>query len=269
MVTFSLMEYTLLTLRLQHKCLRLQQSRTEEDITCYIENVSAYEFVKAKSGWNQISELFSSKCWVPGSPFISYDAPRRRIRLCVRTPFGGDTKASVTRHLEAAQCSKDPVLLGDTRENRLTSGDQHHNFHPPITTYRRASDSAKVFPIRTKEDSLAVNLWNKFIISALPKILDEPMKTGYTACLVRKGATLETAIPIIRIESPQPPGKSTKENILAMLDRACAPSLQSVDIRVQFCTGSMVYLSGEIEEDEENCRESGDRPLPLPLHNTY
>lgn len=188
----------------------------------------------------------------------------------MRTPFGGDIIASVIRHLDAAQYSKDPVLLGRSPENRLTSGDQHHsNFHLPITTYGKASDSAKVFPIRRKEDSLAVNLWNEFIIPALPKILDEPMKTGYTACLVRKGATLESATPIIRIESPQPPGKSTKENILAMLDSACVPSLQSVKIRIQFCTGSIVYLSGEIEEDEENCEESGDRPLPLPLYNTY
>ena len=220
-------------------------------------------------GWNQISELFSSKCWVPGSPFIAYDASRCRIRLCMRTPFSGDIKASVTRHLEAAQCSKDPVLLGDTRENKLTPGGQHQNsFHSPITTYKRASDSVKLFPIRRKEDCIVVNLWNKYIIPALPKILDTPMKTGYTACLVRKGVTLESAIPIIRIESPHSPGRSTKENIIAMID-ACIPSLQSVNIQVQFCTGSIVYLSGEIEEDGESSGESGDRSLPLPLHNTY
>lgn len=112
-----------------------------------------------------------------------------------------------------------------------------------------------------------MNLGNKSILPALPKILDEPMKTGYTACLVRKGTSFESATPIIRIESPEPPGKSTKENILALLDKAAVSSLPSVKIRVQFCTGSIIHLSGEIEEDEETCGENEDRPLPL--HNYY
>ncbi|KAH8789180.1 hypothetical protein BGZ57DRAFT_850779 [Hyaloscypha finlandica] len=244
------------------------ESGTEEGSTFYIENVSAYEFIRAKSRWNKISKFVNSECWVPGIPFISYDTSRRSIRLCVRTSFVGDVKASVTRHLEDTRCSKDPVMLRDLPENRLTAGDQHHsNSHPPPTTSTKASDSVKVFPIRKKEDSLAVNLWNKSILPALPKILDEPMKTGYTACLVRKGTSFESATPIIRIESHELPGESTKENILALLNKACVPSLPSVKIRVQFCKGSIIHLSGVIEEDEETCGENEDRPLAL--HNSY
>ena len=220
-------------------------------------------------GWDQISEMYNSKVWVLGSSPISYDAPRRRMRLGVRTPYHGDIIASVTRHLRAAQDSKVPVLLGNTREHRLISDEQHYDyFHPPVTTYKRNSDSVYIFPIRKIEDSIYVKLWNEFIIPALPRILDEPMKTGYTACLVRRGTTLDRATPVIRIESPHPPGELTKEKILAKIEEAYVTPVQSVKIRVQFCTGSIVHLSGEIEEDEESCGERGNYLFPF-VHNTY
>jgi hypothetical protein len=187
----------------------------------------------------------------------------------VRAQFGGEFKASIVHHLEAARCLKDPVLLESVLEHRLTTSDQPHcQLHPPIPAHERASGSAKIFAIRKKEDCSVVTLWNMCIIPVLPKLLDEPMKTGYTACLVREGTTFESATPIIRIASPQPPGQATRDNILTMLDKACGMSLQSLGIRVHFYTGSLILLSGDNQWDE-NVEDTENDDYSLPLHNTY
>lgn len=199
--------------------------------------------------WHQVAKLLQEDFLVPGIPYLTFNARRRQIKVCLQTDLARKTIIpSIVKGL---------IDKGAVTEQ--ASPEAHRYLHTgfcPLKPHRaRGSDSAKVFPIRKTEDSEVISLWERYIVPALFNILDESVGGDYTASLVRAGDSPDSANPVIHIESPQLPGRATLVDIREQLDKACGRSLQEAGIEVRFFEGSLVLLAGGTESNSEPAEE--------------
>jgi hypothetical protein len=79
----------------------------------------------------------------------------------------------------------------------------------------------------------------KKILPLLFKILDSSIGSKYSASLIREGTSEESAIAVIRIESPQVPVEITRNYVWEQLVESCRKVLADSGILIQFLQGQL------------------------------
>jgi hypothetical protein len=177
-------------------------------------------------------------------------------------------KAFLEEDLQAIRSSK-PLLYLDTIRTKVRLGAKDHlrsDFQSPTAPRRSFRNSNKVFAVRKDEDAYLLDLWMKKILPSLFKILDESIGSEYSASLIREGTSEQSAVAVVRIESPKVPTPPTRDDILQQLDKSCGVILADSGIEVQFSAGSLVFLSGF--RPRRNNTATDDK-RELPFHTRY
>ena len=145
------------------------------------------------------------------------------------------------RYLMTSQPSRSRALMLDnsTARNSTSSG------------------TARVFPVKPKENQRLVQIWFKSILPALPEILSPRLGEGYSASLIRRGQSDLTAKPYIQIESPCRPGQKAQRVIEDLVSKIWEKDGHD-PISMRFIEGSVKKLNGADDDDGE---ESADLQL--------
>lgn len=123
------------------------------------------------------------------------------------------------------------------------------------TQRNRYYGTARVFPLKPKEDRRLVRIWLKSILPALRDFLTPRLGERYSASLVRRGESDLTAEPYIQIESPCVPGRKAQTVIKDWVSEICEKAGHE-PISMRFIEGSVKKLSGMEEGDNDDGGES-------------
>jgi hypothetical protein len=201
-------------------------------------------------------------------PVVSFNTSRRSILLRGPLYIINFCKGFLEKDLEAIRSSR-PLIYLDGASTKRRLGVKDHlrtDFQTPAAPRRSFRNSNKIFAVRKEEDAYLLDLWMKKILPSLFKILDESIGNEYSASLVREGASEQSASAVVRIESPQLPTSTTKDDILQQLDKSCGFILAESRIEVQFSTGALVLLSGN---RPRRSNANTDDKRVLPFHTRY
>ena len=118
-----------------------------------------------------------------------------------------------------------------------------------------SSGTARVFPVKPKENRRLVQIWFKSILPALPEILSPRLGEGYSASLISRGQSDLTAKPYIQIESPCRPGQKAQRVIKDLVSEIWEKDGHD-PISMRFLEGSVKKLSGVEGADDDDGGES-------------
>ena len=113
-----------------------------------------------------------------------------------------------------------------------------------------SSGTARVFPVKPKENRRLVQIWFKSILPALPNILKPRLGEGYSASLIRRGQSDLTAEPYIQIESPCRPGEKARIVIKDSVNKIWEKDGHD-PVSMRFIEGSVRKLNGADDDDSE------------------
>lgn len=123
------------------------------------------------------------------------------------------------------------------------------------TRRSRYNGTARVFPLKPKEDRRLVQIWFKSILPALGDFLTPRLGERYSASLVRRGQSDLTAEPYIQIESPCVPKQKAQTVIRHWVSDICEKAGHE-PISMRFIEGSVKKLSGMEGGDNDDGGES-------------
>jgi hypothetical protein len=200
-------------------------------------------------------------------PVVSFNTSQRSILLRGPLYIIDFCQAFLEKDLQAIRSSRPLVYFDNAGTNRRLGAKDHlrTDFQSPAAPRRSYRNSNKVFAVRKDEDAYLLNLWMKKILPSLFKILDESIGGEYSASLIREGASEQSAVAVVRIESPQVPAPTTRDDILQQLDKSCGIILSDSGIEVQFSAGSLVLLAG----NRPRGNSVTDDKRELPFHTRY
>jgi hypothetical protein len=202
------------------------------------------------------------------TPVVSFNTSQRSILLRGPRYIVNFCKSFLERDLDAIRSSRPLIYLNNSSTKRRLDPNDHlrTDFKMPAEPRRSVRNSNKVFTVRKDEDAYLIDLWMKKILPSLFKILDESIGNEYSASLVREGSSEQSAIAVVRIESPQIPTSTTREDILQQLDKSCGIILAESGIEVRFSAGSLMLLAGK--RSRRNIANTDDK-RELPFHTRY
>ena len=143
------------------------------------------------------------------------------------------------KYLMTSQPSRSRALMVDNSSARNSTG----------------SGTARVFPVKPKENRRLVQIWFKSILPALPEILSPRLGEGYSASLISRGQSDLTAKPYIQIESPCRPGQKAQRVIKDLVSKIWEKDGHD-PISMRFLEGSVKKLSGVEGADDDDGGES-------------
>lgn len=143
------------------------------------------------------------------------------------------------KYLMTSQPSRSRALMVDTSKARNSTN----------------SGTARVFPVKTKENRRLVQIWFKSILPALPEILRPRLGEGYSASLISRGQSDLTAKPYIQIESPYRPEEKAQRVIKDLVSKIWEKDGHD-PISMRFLEGNVKKLSGVEGADDDDGGES-------------
>jgi hypothetical protein len=199
---------------------------------------------------------------------IVYNPQQAKIKIQGPRVGVHKAKAKIESHIQEFQqqpqtmaSRMDPHALGEVLKQLDINIESQHG----------KIKSNLFYPIRVKQDSSVIELWDKVLVPALPTILEPTVGKDYTAALVRQGSDEQRSIPCIQIESPIKPSKLLRERVRNAIQDIVSKTLLSPTFCVRFFQGApKPCVSGADDEIEESSEDSeDDESVPFPNYKRY